>query len=176
MRRSDRTSQISILRRRRSPGGKGRLLRSLGLRRPRVLPLVAPSLLVARRRRRHRPSRPRSRLSPPLHSLQGASATEGAFCLWLGEQLQIRRKRKTKNQQRNQKSYTYLARGADFFWELGAPRGPPAAPGAAGPTPASPADGAGATTAVSACDASTRATVPAPDAGAGSAGPSGTTV
>ena len=68
----------------------------------------------------------------------------------------------------------YLARGADFLWELGAPWGSPAVLGAVGRTPASPADGAGGTMVVSACDAPTRAPVPAPDDGEGSARLSGT--
>jgi len=113
--------------------------------------------------------------APLFTAFRGASATDAAFCLRLKEQHQVRRKRKTKNQQKDQKSYTYLARGADFFWEPGAPWGPPAAPGAVGRTPASPADGVGGTTVVSVCDASTEAPVPAPDAGEGSARPSGTT-
>ena len=91
------------------------------------------------------------------------------------EATQIRRKRKTKNQRKDQKSYTYLARGAAFFWELGAPWGPPEAPGAVGRTPVSPADGAGTSTAVSACDASTKQPASAPDTGRGSTGLSGAT-
>ena len=113
MRGSDRTSQISILRRRRSPGGKGRLLRSLGLRRPRVLPLVAPSLLVARRRRRHRPSRPRSRLSPPLHSLQGGQRHLRRLLLAAGEATPNQKKEKNKKStERSEILYVPRPRGS----------------------------------------------------------------
>jgi hypothetical protein len=45
------------------------------------------------------------------------------------------RKRKTKKQNKDQKTNTYLARGAAFFRELGAPWGSPEAPGAIGWTP-----------------------------------------
>ena len=53
--------------------------------------------------------------APLFTAFSGASAAGAAFCLRLKEQQQIRRKRKTKNQRKGQRSYTYLAQGAAFF-------------------------------------------------------------
>jgi len=99
--------------------------------------------------------------APLFTAFRGASAAGAAFCLRLKKQHQIRRKRKTKNQWKGQRSYTYLARGAALFWELRPPWGPPEAPGTAA--------------VVSACATPTKAPAPAPGAGPGSATPSGAT-
>ena len=53
--------------------------------------------------------------APLFTAFRGASATGAAFCFRLKEQHKSEEREKQKNQQKDQKSHTYLARGAAFF-------------------------------------------------------------
>ena len=96
---TNRVSQIGILRRRRSPGGKGHLLRPLGPRRPHLLPLSFPTglhLFAAQGGGDLGLADPGVDCAPLFTAFRGASATGAAFCFRLKKQHKSEEREKQK--------------------------------------------------------------------------------